>query len=94
MIAYPSPAGLSQPMSDRRAGARLLGGLSPLLPRIQRAVASGELARKLMRQGGWKPRIVKRRHRFSKDHEYRAQTSETMLGIVARPRVLNRLAPG
>jgi putative transposase len=108
-------------MSDRRAGARLLGGLSPLLPRVHTVIAdagheSRRLARDLMRQDGWKLQIVKRRQRafkitgltwiversfawlgrnrrFSKDYEYRVQTSETMLDIAATRLMLNRLAP-
>jgi putative transposase len=108
-------------MSDRRAGARLLGGLSPLFPRIHTVIAdagheSRKLARDLMRQDGWKLQIVKRRQRafkitgltwiversfawlgrnrrFSKDYEYRVQTSETMLDIAATRLMLNRLAP-
>jgi len=108
-------------MSDRRAGARLLGGLSPLFPRVHTVIAdagheSRRLARDLMRQDGWKLQIVKRRQRafkitgltwiversfawlgrnrrFSKDYEYRVQTSETMLDIAATRLMLNRLAP-
>jgi putative transposase len=53
-------------MSDRRAGARLLGGLSPLFPRIRTVIAdagheSRKLARELMREDGWKLQLVKRR---------------------------------
>jgi putative transposase len=45
-------------LSDRRAGDRLLGGLSPLFPRIHTVIAdagheSRRLARDLMRQDGW-----------------------------------------
>jgi putative transposase len=108
-------------MSDRRAGARLLGGLSPLFPRVHTVIAdagheSRKLARELMREDGWKLQIVKRRQRtfkiagltwiversfawlgrnrrFSKDYEYRVQTSETMLDIAATRLMLNRLAP-
>ena len=108
-------------MSDRRAGARLLSGLSPLFPRIRTVIAdagheSRKLARELMRKDGWKLQIVKRRQRtfkiagltwiversfawlgrnrrFSKDYEYRVQTSETMLDIAATRLMLNRLAP-
>lgn len=58
-------------MSDRRAGARLLGGLGPLFPRIQTVVAdagheSRKLARELLRQNGWTLQIVKRRQRAFK----------------------------
>jgi putative transposase len=108
-------------MSDRRAGARLLGGLSPLFPRVHTVIAdagheSRKLARELMREDGWKLQIVKRRQRtfkiagltwiversfawlgrnrrFSKDYEYRVQTSETMLDIAATRLMLNRLTP-
>jgi putative transposase len=108
-------------LSDRRAGARLLEGLSPLFPRIHTVIAdaghqSHKLARKLMREAGWQLQIVKRRQRafkvagltwiversfawlsrnrrFSKDYEYRVQTSETMLDIAATRLILNRLAP-
>ncbi len=34
-----------------------------------------------------------RNRRFSKDYEYRVQTSETMLDIAATRLMLNRLAP-
>ena len=34
-----------------------------------------------------------RNRRFSKDYEYRVQTSETMLAIAATRLMLNRLAP-
>jgi len=106
--------------SDRRAGARLLGGLSPLFPRIHTVMAdagheSRKLARELLREDGWKLQIVKRRQRafkirgltwivertfawlgrnrrFSKDYEYRVQTSETLLDIAATRLMLNRLA--
>ena len=108
-------------MSDRRAGARLLGGLGPLFPRIHTVIAdaghqSRKLARELMRQERWKLQIVKRRQRafqvrgltwiverafawlgrnrrFSKDYEYRVQTSETLLDIAATRLMLNRLVP-
>ena len=58
-------------MSDRRAGARLLGGLSPLFPRISTVIAdaghqSRKLARELMRGAGWRMQIVKRRQRTFK----------------------------
>ena len=61
------PAG----MSDRRAGARLLAGLSPLFPRIHTVIAdagheSRKLARELLRHEGWKLQIVKRRERAFK----------------------------
>jgi len=108
-------------LSDRRAGARLLGGLSPLFPRIHTVMAdagheSRKLARELWREDGWKLQIFKRRQRaftirgltwivertfawlgrnrrFSKDYEYRVQTSETLLDIAATRLMLNRLAP-
>jgi transposase len=55
-------------VSDRRAGALLLGGLGPLFPRIQTVVAdagheSKKLARELFRGNRWKLQIVKRRER-------------------------------
>ena len=106
-------------VSDRRAGALLLGGLSPLFPRIHTVIAdaghrSRKLARELMREEGWKLQITKRRQRafqvagltwiversfawlgrnrrFSKDYEYRVQTSETMMDIAATRLMLNRL---
>ena len=99
----------------------MLGGLSPLFPRVHTVIAdagheSRRLARDLMRQDGWKLQIMKRRQRafkitgltwiversfawlgrnrrFSKDYEYRVQTSETMLDIAATRLMLNRLAP-
>ena len=99
----------------------MLGGLSPLFPRLHTVIAdagheSRRLARDLMRQDGWKLQIVKRRQRafkitgltwiversfawlgrnrrFSKDYEYRVQTSETMLDIAATRLMLNRLTP-
>ena len=105
-------------VSDRRAGARLLGGLSPLFPRIRTVIAdagheSRKLARQLLREDGWKLQIVKRRQRafkisgltwiversfawlgrnrrFSKDYEYRVQSSETLLDIAATRLILNR----
>jgi putative transposase len=53
-------------VSDRIAGARLLGGLSPLFPRIKTVIAdagheSRKLARQLMQDNGWKLQIVKRK---------------------------------
>ena len=108
-------------LSDQRAGARLLEGLSPLFPRIHTVIAdaghhSRKLARKLRREAGWQLQIVKRRQRafkvagltwiverslgwlgrnrrFSKDYEYRVQSSETMLDIAATRLILNRLVP-
>ena len=58
-------------MSDRRGGARLLAGLGPLFPNIQTVIAdagheSRKLARKLLKQDGWKLKIVKRRQRAFK----------------------------
>jgi putative transposase len=58
-------------ISDRRAGALLLGGLAPLFPRIQTVMAdagheSKQLARELLRDNGWKLQIVKRRERAFK----------------------------
>jgi putative transposase len=58
-------------VSDRIAGARLLGGLSPLFPSIRTVIAaagheSRKLARKLMRDNGWKLQIVKRKQRAFK----------------------------
>src|ERR1700729_2775032 len=58
-------------MSDRGAGARLLGGLGPLFPRIHTVIAdaghqSRKLARELLQDNGWKLQIVKRRQRAFK----------------------------
>jgi putative transposase len=58
-------------VSDRRAGDRLLGGLGPLFPRIQTVIAdagheSRNLARRLLRDAGWKLQIVKRGQRAFK----------------------------
>ena len=105
--------------SDRRGGGRLLAGLSPLFPDIHTVFAdagheSGKLAKKLLRDAGWKLQITKRaqrafkitgltwivertfawlgrNRRFSKDYEYRVQTSETLLEIAAIRIMLNRL---
>jgi putative transposase len=57
--------------SDRRAGERLLSGLSPLFPRIETVVAdagheSRKLACRLLRDSGWKLQIVKRQQRAFK----------------------------
>src|SRR5438105_15355793 len=51
-------------LSDRRAGARLLSGLSPLFPRIHTVIAdagheSRKFARDLLREDGWKLKIGK-----------------------------------
>ena len=109
-------------ISDRRAGNRLLAGLSPLFPKIRTVMAdasheSRKFARELMREAGWKLQITKRgqrtfqitgltwivertfawlgrNRRFSKDYEYRVQTSETLIDIAATRLMLNRLAPG
>jgi putative transposase len=58
-------------MSDRCAGARLLGGLRAFFPAIRIVIAdagreSRELARMLKRHEGWELRIVKRRQRAFK----------------------------
>src|SRR6202049_2311816 len=58
-------------ISDRKAAARLLGGLGPLFPNIRTIIAdaghqSAELAHNLLRQDGWKLQIVKRRQRAFK----------------------------
>jgi putative transposase len=58
-------------VSDRVAGARLLGGLSPLFPRIRTVIAdagheSCKLAQQLMQDNGWKLQIVKRKQRAFK----------------------------
>lgn len=58
-------------ISDRRAGARLLGGLRAFFPAIRTVIAdagheSRELARTLKRHEGWELRIVKRRQRAFK----------------------------
>jgi putative transposase len=55
-------------MSDRRAADRLLGGLSPLFPKIHTVMAdaghqSRKLARELMHVAGWQLRITKRGQR-------------------------------
>ena len=54
-------------MSDRRAGARLLGGLGPIFPTINTVIAdAGHQSRKLTRlikAEGYELRIVKRRKR-------------------------------
>ena len=34
-----------------------------------------------------------RNRRFSKDYEFRVQTSETMIDVAAPPLMLNRIAP-
>src|SRR4029450_9337543 len=57
--------------SDRVAGAGLLGGLSPLFPRIRTVIAdagheSRKLARQLMQDNGWKLKIGKRKQRAFK----------------------------
>jgi len=58
-------------ISDRKAAARLLGGLAPLFPNIRTIIAdaghqSAELAHHLLRQDGWNLQIVKRRQRAFK----------------------------
>jgi putative transposase len=58
---------------ERKAAARLLGGLRPLFPNIRTVIAdaghqSRKLADHLLRQDGWKLQIVKRRLRAFKDH--------------------------
>src|SRR5260370_22172392 len=55
-------------ISDRKAAARLLGGLRPLFPNIRTVIAdaghqSRKLADHLLRQDGWKLQLVKRRQR-------------------------------
>lgn len=57
--------------SDRRAADLLLSGLSPLFPDIRTVIAdagheSGKLARQLLRNDGWKLKIVKRQQRAFK----------------------------
>jgi putative transposase len=52
-------------LSDRRAGARLVAGLSPLWPTIRTVIAdagheSQKLAAKIQRHEGWRLVIVKR----------------------------------
>jgi putative transposase len=52
-------------MSDRRAGARLVAGLSPLWPTIRTVIAdagheSRKLAAEIKRHEGWQLLIVKR----------------------------------
>ena len=59
-------------ISDRKAAARLLGGLRPLFPNIRTVIAdaghqSRKLAHHLLRQDGWKLQIVKRPARVQ-DH--------------------------
>jgi len=58
-------------ISDRRAGALLLGGLGPFFPNIHTVFAdagheSSKLARQIMREYGWKLQIIKRRQRAFK----------------------------
>jgi putative transposase len=58
-------------ISDRSAGALLLGGLSALFPRIRTVIAdagheSRKLARTLQQNQGWQLRIVNRRERAFK----------------------------
>lgn len=58
-------------MSDRRAGHRLLAGLSALFPKIHTVFAdagheSRKLARELMREAGWKLKITRRGQRAFK----------------------------
>jgi len=58
-------------VSDRRAGEGLLAGSSLLFPRIQTVIAdtghqSRKLARRLLRDAGWKLQIVKRGQRAFK----------------------------
>jgi putative transposase len=58
-------------VSDRVAGARLIGGLRPLFPRIKTVIAdagheSRKLARQLMQDNGWRLQIVKRKQRAFK----------------------------
>jgi putative transposase len=60
-------------MSDRRAGHRLLAGLSALFPKIRTVFAdagyeSRKLARELMREAGWKLQITRRGQRAFQDH--------------------------
>ena len=54
-------------ISDRKAAARLLGGLRPLFPNIRTVIAdAGHQSRKLadhLSRQGWKLQIVKRRQR-------------------------------
>jgi putative transposase len=58
-------------MSDRRAGHRLLAGLSALFPKIRTVFAdagheSRKLARELMCEAGWKLQITRRGQRAFK----------------------------
>src|SRR5208282_4175601 len=58
-------------ISDRKAAARLLGGLRPLFPNIRTVIADAGLQSRrhgdhLLRQDGWKLQIVKRRQRAFK----------------------------
>jgi putative transposase len=58
-------------ISDRRAGHRLLAGLSALFPKIRTVFAdagheSRKLARELIREGGWKLQITRRGQRAFK----------------------------
>ena len=58
-------------ISDRRAGARLLGRLSSLFPRIRTVFAdagheSRKLARDLLHWNGWELQVVKRQQRAFK----------------------------
>jgi putative transposase len=68
--------------SDRRAGALLLGGLTALFP------ITG-LTWIVERRFEW----LGRNRRLTKDHEYRVQTSETMIDLASIRLMLNRIAP-
>ena len=83
-------------ISDRKAAARLLGGLGALFPNIrtvivkrrQRAFKITGLTWIVERSFAW----LRRNRRLSKDYEYSVQTSETLIDIAATRLILNRLA--
>jgi putative transposase len=60
-----------------------------IVKRRQRAFKVAGLTWIVERSFAW----LSRNRRFSKDYEYRVQTSETMLDIAATRLILNRLAP-
>ena len=59
-----------------------------IVKRRQRAFKIAGLTWIVERSFAW----LGRNRRFSKDYEYRVQTSETMLAVAAMPLMLNRLA--
>jgi len=76
-------------ISDRKAAARLLGGLRPLFPNIRTVIAdaghqSRKLADHLLRQDGWKLQIVKRRQRAFKITGERQKVGGRAIRVVWR----------